>query len=64
MIWTLKAEQIGALNDGSGLILLATPGAAPKGATQQVANALRPTRLTVNAHGFADAVGKSVQPFE
>jgi invasion protein IalB len=63
LIWTLKPEQISALNDGRGLALLATAGTAP-GLTLPEPSKPVGTRLTVSARGFADAVSRSVQPFQ
>jgi invasion protein IalB len=68
MIWTLKPEQIAALNDGSGLVLLATSAATSAAASLGVAlmapNNGAAVRLTVRAEGFAQAVSRSVQAFE
>jgi invasion protein IalB len=58
LIWTLKPEQIRALNDGIGLELSVTPGASLL-PNQHVA-----TRLVVSAEGFKEAVEQSIRPFE
>lgn len=64
LIWTLKPEQLQALNDGTGLELTVTPGADLSSLAPQHSNQRAAIRLGVSAEGFKDAVGKSLQPFE
>ena len=52
IIWSLTADQIGALNTGAGLRLVATPAAA------------KATEFDIPSAGFADAVAVSMKPFE
>ena len=67
IIWSLTADQIGALNTGAGLRLVATPAAAVSSlATLASAKppAAKATELDIASTGFADAVAVSMKPFE
>lgn len=67
IIWSLTADQIGALNTGAGLHLVATPAAAAS-SLATLAPAKPPTAKAIEfdipAAGFADAVAVSMKPFE
>ncbi len=64
LVWTLKPDQIGALNDGRGLKLIATaPVEFSSLANLQPPKPAR-TFLDVRSAGFKEAVAVSVRPFE
>lgn len=64
LIWTLKHEQIAALDDGRGLQLSAVAGQHPPGVAKQQPATPEKTVLIVRAVGFKEAVAVSLKPFE
>jgi hypothetical protein len=64
LVWTLKPEQIAALNGGLGLQLIAKPSQdlASTAPLQTAGPAI--SKLFISGHGFKDAVEVSVRPFE
>jgi hypothetical protein len=67
LIWTLTGDQIGALNTTRGLRLAATAaGELSSLATlsPEKSKLQKPVELMVVAHGFSEAVGTSMKPFE
>ena len=66
-IWSLTADQIGALNTGAGLHLVATPAAAASSLVTLALTkqpAAKAIEFDIPAAGFADAVAVSMKPFE
>ena len=64
VIWTLRAEQIAALNDGRSLSLLAVAGVDFETLANFTAIKPRTVALRLTGVGFKDAVAVSLRPFE
>ena len=67
IIWSLNADQIGALNTGAGLHLVATPAAAASSLATLAPTkqpAAKAIEFDIPAAGFADAVAVSMKPFD
>jgi invasion protein IalB len=63
-IWTLRADQITALNDGRGLNLLAVAGPGLDSLASFKPVKPRTIALNIAAEGFKEAVAVSLKPFE
>jgi invasion protein IalB len=63
-IWTLRAEQIKALNDGNDLNLLAIAGPDLPDLASFAPQKPRTLTLQIPSTGFKDAVAVSLRPFE
>jgi invasion protein IalB len=64
LIWTLRLDQIDALNDGNGLSLQMTTGGDPGNLAPVQAKPRDDTQINISATGFKDAVARSLQPFQ